>query len=147
MKPDGVEAVGCGQHHTIVATQVTVTVIIIVIVVVPISLSLISVQSGALWAMGSNSDGQLGVGRNPEWTSVPIQIHGTPMIMTINVDDDYGPHTDTYFDYHDHGNHDDGDGPVSPWFFDYDHENDEDNDVVHTDTWNINNDSDSDNKH
>ena len=26
--------------------------------------------------MGSNSDGQLGVGRNPEWTSVPIQIHG-----------------------------------------------------------------------
>ena len=26
--------------------------------------------------MGSNSDGQLGVGRNPEWTSVPIQING-----------------------------------------------------------------------
>ena len=31
LKPDGVEAVGCGQHHTIVATQVTVVVIIIVI--------------------------------------------------------------------------------------------------------------------
>ena len=32
--------------------------------------------------MGSNSDGQLGVGRNPEWTSVPIQIHGMMMMMT-----------------------------------------------------------------
>ena len=38
--------------------------------------------------MGSNSDGQLGVGRNPEWTSVPIQIHGTAIIMMINVDYD-----------------------------------------------------------
>ena len=33
--------------------------------------------------MGSNSDGQLGVGRNPEWTSVPIQIHGTSMIIMM----------------------------------------------------------------
>ena len=31
LKPDGVEAVGCGQHHTIVATQVTAVVIIIAI--------------------------------------------------------------------------------------------------------------------
>ena len=101
LKPDGVEAVGCGQHHTIVATQVTVTVIIIVIVVVPISLSLISVQSGALWAMGSNSDGQLGVGRNPEWTSVPIQIHGTSKVKMIND----GAHTVTlYFNYDDDDN-------------------------------------------
>ena len=36
--------------------------------------------------MGSNSDGQLGVGRNPEWTSVPIQIHGTK----DDLDDDDG---------------------------------------------------------
>ena len=63
------------------------------------AVSLISVQSGALWAMGSNSDGQLGVGRNPEWTSVPIQIHGTAIIMMINDD---------------HGNHDDDDGNCVP---------------------------------
>ena len=93
LKPDGVEAVGCGQHHTIVATQVTVVVIIITIVFVIINGEQCychrhhhRYQSGALWAMGSNSDGQLGVGRNPEWTSVPIQIHGTLIIMMIIVD-------------------------------------------------------------
>ena len=28
LKPDGVQAVGCGQHHTLVATQVSVIIII-----------------------------------------------------------------------------------------------------------------------
>ena len=38
--------------------------------------------------MGSNSDGQLGVGRNPEWTSVPIQIHGTKDVLGDDNHDD-----------------------------------------------------------
>ena len=35
-----------------------------------------------------NDDGkwQLEVGRNPEWTSVPIQIHGTLMMMMMKFD-------------------------------------------------------------
>eukprot|EP00090_Calanus_glacialis_P018965 TRINITY_DN29288_c0_g1_i1.p1 TRINITY_DN29288_c0_g1~~TRINITY_DN29288_c0_g1_i1.p1 ORF type:complete len:689 (-),score=225.92 TRINITY_DN29288_c0_g1_i1:63-2129(-) len=53
LKPDLVAAVACGRHHTIVA-----------------------MQSGVMFAMGSNSEGQLGVGRNPEWTSVPMEFGG-----------------------------------------------------------------------
>ena len=53
LKPDQVTAVACGRQHTLVA-----------------------MMSGVLHAMGSNSEGQLGVGRNPEWTSVPMQFSG-----------------------------------------------------------------------
>ena len=53
LKPDLVTAVACGRHHTIVV-----------------------MQSGTVFAMGSNSEGQLGVGRNPEWTSVPMEFGG-----------------------------------------------------------------------
>jgi alpha-tubulin suppressor-like RCC1 family protein len=54
LKPDGVVAVGCGAHHTLAATR-----------------------AGALWAVGSNGEGQLGIGRRQqEWTSVPVRVEG-----------------------------------------------------------------------
>ena len=54
MKPDPVTAVACGRHHTLVA-----------------------LESGTVMAMGSNSEGQLGCGRNPEYTTEPIQVLGS----------------------------------------------------------------------
>ena len=59
LKPDLVTAVACGRHHTIVA-----------------------MQSGVVFAMGSNSEGQLGVGRNPEWTSVPMEFGGEKILIS-----------------------------------------------------------------
>ena len=47
-------AVACGRHHTLVA-----------------------LESGTVMAMGSNSEGQLGCGRNPEYTTEPIQVLGS----------------------------------------------------------------------
>ena len=29
-------------------------------------------KSGVCWSFGSNSDGQLGVGRGPEWSNTPV---------------------------------------------------------------------------
>ena len=55
LKPDQVVAVTCGRSHTVVATR-----------------------SGAVWAMGCNSEGQLGVGRGLEWVSGPRQVSGLP---------------------------------------------------------------------
>ena len=47
LKPDGVQAVGCGQHHTLVATQVTVVItfktIIITVVIMMMLLSIIAI--------------------------------------------------------------------------------------------------------
>jgi len=54
LKPDPVTAVACGRHHTLVA-----------------------LDSGTVMAMGSNSEGQLGCGRNPEYTTEPIQVLGS----------------------------------------------------------------------
>ena len=53
LKPDRVTAVACGKNHTIVSTV-----------------------SGAIWAMGANNEGQLGCGKNPEWSNTPLQITG-----------------------------------------------------------------------
>ena len=53
LKPSRVEAVACGRHHTVMA-----------------------LDNGKLMAVGSNSEGQLGVGRHPEWTSVPMPVQG-----------------------------------------------------------------------
>ena len=53
LKPDHVAAVACGRHHTIIV-----------------------MQSGVCFSVGSNSEGQLGVGKNPEWTSVPMEFGG-----------------------------------------------------------------------
>ena len=54
LKPDPVTAVACGRHHTLVA-----------------------LESGTVMAMGSNSEGQLGCGRNPDYTTEPIQVSGS----------------------------------------------------------------------
>ena len=53
LKPDKVSVVACGRHHTVVA-----------------------MESGAVMAVGSNTEGQLGVGRHPESTSVPMPVTG-----------------------------------------------------------------------
>ncbi len=59
LKPDKVRAVGCGKAHTVVA-----------------------MASGRLWAFGSNTEGQLGVGREPETVHQPIEVN------TSNIGDD-----------------------------------------------------------
>ncbi|XP_059096625.1 X-linked retinitis pigmentosa GTPase regulator-like [Tigriopus californicus] len=51
LKPDKVILVACGKSHTIVY-----------------------MESGRLLAFGSNADGQLGVGRTPEFTNRPLEI-------------------------------------------------------------------------
>ena len=53
LKPDKVTAVACGRHHTVVA-----------------------LVSGTIMAFGSNNEGQLGIGREPEWTNVPMGVTG-----------------------------------------------------------------------
>ena len=55
LKPDQVVAVSCGRSHTVVG-----------------------MRSGEVWAMGCNSEGQLGVGRGVEWVSGPRQVVGLP---------------------------------------------------------------------
>ena len=55
LKPDQVVAVSCGRYHTVVA-----------------------MRSGQVWAMGCNSEGQLGVGRGAEWLSAPQKVPGLP---------------------------------------------------------------------
>ena len=55
LKPDQVVAVATGRYHTVVA-----------------------MRSGKVWAMGCNSEGQLGVGRGSEWVSGPQQVAGLP---------------------------------------------------------------------
>lgn len=51
LKPDHVAHVACGKAHTVVA-----------------------MKSGRLHAFGSNNEGQLGVGRTPEWTNKPLEL-------------------------------------------------------------------------
>lgn len=51
LKPDRVTAVACGKAHTVVA-----------------------MASGQMWGFGSNAEGQLGVGRQPEMTNKPLEI-------------------------------------------------------------------------
>ena len=53
LKPDQVTKVACGRHHTLVV-----------------------MRSGVCWSFGSNSDGQLGVGRGPEWSNTPVPWEG-----------------------------------------------------------------------
>ena len=53
LKPDRVLRVACGKAHTVVA-----------------------MESGKMYGFGSNSDGQLGIGRNPESINRPMEIHG-----------------------------------------------------------------------
>ena len=55
LKPDQVVAVATGRYHTVVA-----------------------MRSGKVWAMGCNSEGQLGVGRGSEWVSGPQLLTGLP---------------------------------------------------------------------
>ena len=53
LKPDQVTGVACGRHHT-----------------------LVSMKSGMCWSFGSNSEGQLGAGRGPEWSHTPVPWEG-----------------------------------------------------------------------
>ena len=55
LKPDQVVGVATGRYHTVVA-----------------------MRSGLVWAMGCNSEGQLGVGRGSEWVSGPQPVSGLP---------------------------------------------------------------------
>ena len=55
LKPDQVVAVATGRSHTVLA-----------------------MRSGKVWAMGCNSEGQLGVGRGSEWVSGPRAVPGLP---------------------------------------------------------------------
>jgi len=51
LKPEGVTAAACGKAHTVVWTR-----------------------TGKLMAFGSNAEGQLGVGKDVEFSEKPLQV-------------------------------------------------------------------------
>lgn len=53
LKPDKVVRVACGKAHTVVA-----------------------MESGKMFGFGSNTEGQLGIGRHPESVNKPVEIVG-----------------------------------------------------------------------